>query len=172
MMANKSFIPGYVIGGSVFMIILPIIFYFGSQKIDSYFGAFLVGDSTVKLFLSLIMLLTGLLFSFWSIVIQRKIGKGGPLDGYKVEVSPRTKKLNTTGPYKYTRNPMLFGTCLFYFSLSLFFNSLAFILLASLFTVIMVTLVKNMEEKRLLADFGEEYEVYRKRTSLFIPLPP
>jgi protein-S-isoprenylcysteine O-methyltransferase Ste14 len=170
--SNKSFTPGYVIGGSVFMIILPTIFYFGSQKIDPYLGISLVGDHAIKLSLSLVLLLIGLSFSFWSIVIQRKIGKGGPLDGYEVEVSPRTQKLNTTGPYKYTRNPMLFGTCLFYFSLSLFFNSLAFLLFASLFTVIMVTLVKNTEEKRLLADFGEEYETYRRRTSLFIPLPP
>jgi len=111
----------------------------------------------------------GLLFSFWSIVVQNKIGKGGPLEGYKIGISPKTHKLNTTGPYKFTRNPMLFGTCTYYFSLVLFFNSPVFLLLSLMFTIFMIIFVKNTEEKRLLTDFGKEYENYRKKTSLFIP---
>jgi protein-S-isoprenylcysteine O-methyltransferase Ste14 len=169
---NKSFIPGYIIGGSIVIVVLPTIFYLGSQKLDSYFGASLIEDSTIRFFLSFILFATGLLFSLWSIIIQNKVGKGGPFEGYKISVSPKTQKLNVTGPYKYTRNPMLFGACLLYFSLSLFFNSLTFLLFVFLFTVFMVIFVRNTEEKRLLADFGEEYKAYRKRTSLFIPLPP
>lgn len=154
------------------MIILPVVFYFCSQKIDGSFGLSLIENSTARLFLSFLLLIIGLLFSFWSIAIQNKIGKGGPLEGYNVNVSPKTQKLNTTGPYRYTRNPMLFGTCIFYFSLALFFNSPIFLLFAILFTISMVVFVKNTEEKRLLADFGEEYITYKKTTSLFIPLPP
>jgi protein-S-isoprenylcysteine O-methyltransferase Ste14 len=169
---KKSFIPGYAIGGSVFLIILPAIFYFISKKIDIYSDAFLIENLAIRLLLSAILSVTGLSFAFWSIIVQYRIGKGGPLEGYKVGVSPKTQKLNTAGPYRYTRNPMLFGTCLLYFSLSLFFNSVVFLLLAFLFAVVMVALVKNTEEKRLLADFGEEYKAYRKKTSLFIPLPP
>jgi len=169
---NKNFIYGYLIGGLIVLIVFPAIFYFGSQKLDLYFNISLIGNSIIRYFLLFILLATGLLFSFWSIVIQNKIGKGGPFEGYKIDVSPKTQKLNTTGPYKYTRNPMLFGTCLAYFSLSLFLNSLFFLLLVFLFTVSMIIFVKITEEKRLLADFGEEYERYRKKTSLFIPLPP
>jgi protein-S-isoprenylcysteine O-methyltransferase Ste14 len=154
------------------MIVLPAIFYFSSKKLDSYFGASLIEDSTIRLILFFILFVIGLSFSLWSIIVQNKIGKGGPFEGYKINVSPKTQKLNTTGPYKYTRNPMLFGACLLYFSLSLFFNSLTFLLIVFLFIVFMVVFVKNTEEKRLLADFGEEYKAYRKRTSLFIPFPP
>ena len=154
------------------MIILPILFYLGAQKIAPYLGILVLGTPVVLFPLGLSLLIIGLLFSFWSIIVQRNIGKGGPLEGHNVSVSPKTQKLNTTGPYRYTRNPMLFGTCTFYFSLALFLNSLAFLLLAFIFTVFMITFVKNTEEKRLLEDFGKEYASYRKATSLFIPLPP
>lgn len=169
---NKNFICGYVIGGLIVLIVFPAIFYFGSQKLDLYFNTSLIENSAIRFFLSFVLFALALLFSFWSLVIQNKIGKGGPFEGYKINVSPKTQKLNTTGPYRYTRNPMLFGASSLYFSLSLFFNSLVFFLLVFLFTVFMITFVKITEEKRLLADFGEEYERYRKKTSLFIPLPP
>jgi protein-S-isoprenylcysteine O-methyltransferase Ste14 len=32
--------------------------------------------------------------------------------------------------------------------------------------------LKQVEEKRLLKDFGDEYEKYRKRVSILVPLPP
>jgi protein-S-isoprenylcysteine O-methyltransferase Ste14 len=33
----------------------------------------------------------------------------------------------------------------------------------------MLTVVVKMEEKRLLKDFGDQYEEYRKKVSMFIP---
>lgn len=170
--AKKSFVPGYIIGGSIFLIILPTIFYIVSQKIDSYFNILIIGNNVVQLFISFILLTIGLIFSFGSIIIQYKIGKGGPFEGYKIGVSPKTKKLNTTGVYKYTRNPMLFGTCTLYFSLAFFLNSLSLIILTALFSISMIIIVKTTEEKRLLADFGKEYKAYKEKTSMFIPLPP
>lgn len=169
---KKNYVFGYFIGGSFFLIILPIIFYFGAQKIDLILNLTVIESPIARFIISIILFAAGLLFSSWSIVVQNRIGRGGPLQGYKVNVSPKTQKLNTVGPYKYTRNPMLFGTCSLYFSLALFLNSLAFLFFAFLFSVFMIIFVKNTEEKRLLEDFGQEYEAYRKRTSLFIPWPP
>jgi protein-S-isoprenylcysteine O-methyltransferase Ste14 len=37
------------------------------------------------------------------------------------------------------------------------------------FFAFMLTVEVKMEEKRLLKDFGDQYEEYRKKTSMFIP---
>jgi protein-S-isoprenylcysteine O-methyltransferase Ste14 len=36
----------------------------------------------------------------------------------------------------------------------------------------MLTVVVKMEEKRLLKDFGNQYEEYRKKVSMFFPWFP
>ncbi len=79
-----------------------------------------------------------------------------------------TKKLVTTGLYKYSRNPMytgvmliLIGEALFFVSLKLFFYS-AFIFIAFYF------FITRFEEPRLKKDFGKEYDDYCKKTGRFI----
>jgi hypothetical protein len=74
-----------------------------------------------------------------------------------------------TGPYKYTRNPMLFGTLLMYLAFALFINSITSVVLVGAIFTFMLTVVVKMEEKRLLNDFGNQYEEYRKKVSKFIP---
>lgn len=165
---RKNFVAGYAIGGTLFMVVLPVIFYFVSQAIDPNLPP-LIKNHSDRIIPAIMLLILGLWFAFWSIIVQRKDGQGGPLEGSGVNVSPKTKKLNITGSYKYCRNPMLFGTCVYYFSLALFFDSSAFFYLALVFTLIMSIFVKKTEEKRLLADFGEEYVIYRSKTSFLVP---
>jgi protein-S-isoprenylcysteine O-methyltransferase Ste14 len=111
----------------------------------------------------------GLIYAVWSLIIQNTIGKGGPAEIGNIEISPKTKNLVVSGPYKNTRNPMLFGTFLIYLAFALFINSItAFVLVCAIF-VFMLTVVVKMEEKRLLKDFGNQYEEYRKKVSMFIP---
>jgi len=86
-----------------------------------------------------------------------------------IEISPKTKNLVVSGPYKYTRNPMLFGTFLMYLAFALFMNSITAVVLISAIFIFMLTVVVKMEEKRLLKDFGKQYEEYRKKVSMFIP---
>lgn len=64
---------------------------------------------------------------------------------------------------------MLFGACLAYFGYGVFLNTLSAIVAVALFTCFMLVFVKLSEEKRLLKDFGEEYEAYRRRVSMFLP---
>lgn len=168
---KPNFIPGYVIGGPLFVIIVPLLFYFVSHKWWSISGK-LITDVTIQFVIGSILLIIGMGFAAWSLMAQRRLGKGGPMEGLGVNISPKTQHLVITGPYRYTRNPMLFGTCVFYFALAAFFNSISFLVLAILFTVIMAPLIKLTEEKRLLKDFGGEYAEYKRKTSLFFPWPP
>ena len=102
-------------------------------------------------------------------MIQNVIGKGGPVEIGNIEISPKTENLVVSGPYKNTRNPMLFGTFLIYLAFALFLNSITAVVLISAIFIFMLTVVVKMEEQRLLKDFGKQYEEYRKNVSVFIP---
>jgi protein-S-isoprenylcysteine O-methyltransferase Ste14 len=114
-------------------------------------------------------MISGFIFGIWSIVIQNIVGQGGPVEALNIEISPKTRNLVVSGPYKYSRNPMLFGTFLAYLAGAVFINSINAILSVLLFILIMLLIIVKNEEKRLVRDFGKEYEEYRKRTSMFIP---
>ncbi len=86
-----------------------------------------------------------------------------------MEVSPKTQNLVVTGPYRYTRNPMLFGACVYYYAVAVYLNSVIAVALVALFMTFMLIFVKLTEERRLLKDFGNDYEEYRQRVSMFVP---
>jgi len=161
------FIAGYIIGGPLFLILVP----YGLYRLSLVIGLNikLTDNPDLRNLIATIIFIIGMTFAIWSLIAMHKIGKGGPLQGAGVEISPRTQKLIIVGPYGYTRNPMMFGSCTYYYSLAVFFNSLSYILVVTGFMIIALTYVKFSEEKRLLKDFGKEYEDYRKKVSFFIP---
>jgi protein-S-isoprenylcysteine O-methyltransferase Ste14 len=58
-----------------------------------------------------------------------------------------------------------------YYAVAVYLNSIAAGIIVTLFMVFMLIFVKLSEERRLLKDFGSEYEAYRQKVSMFIPLP-
>ena len=111
----------------------------------------------------------GLALSLWSIIYMKQVGKGNPFDAMGHEVAPRTKHLMTDGPYKWSRNPMLSGTYLYYIDVLIaLWNWRAILVFALIATVMMLQV--HSEEKRLEADFGLEYLDYKKTTGRFITL--
>jgi len=58
-----------------------------------------------------------------------------------IEVSPKTQNLVVTGPYKYTRNPMLFGACVYYYAVAIYLDSLIAIVAVALFMIFMLIFV-------------------------------
>ena len=151
------YIIGYVIGFTIFIVLIP----FGLYKLSRL--DFLLPDSNLfnseilRYIISSLVFLVGVTFAIWSNVFLYEVGKGGPLDALGVSISPQSRKLVTTGPYKYSRNPMVFGGFSLYLSIVLFLNSITGIICVIMFLVIMIIYLKLSEEKRLLKDFGEEY---------------
>ena len=98
---------------------------------------------------------------------MKRVGKGNPFDAMGHEVAPRTRHLMTEGPYKVSRNPMLSGTYLYYIGVLITlwngWSLLVFIIVAGL-----MPLQVRSEERRLEADFGDDYLEYKKRTGRFI----
>lgn len=161
-----------MVGGLLVFVIVPSILYLASHLLDKLYRIEITGNDLVNWIIFIPLLLTGLLFGIWSIVVQNIIGKGGPVELANIEISPKTKNLVLSGPYRYTRNPMLFGTFLIYLSLAVITNSWYAVLLVLLFILFMLAVVVKEEEKRLVKDFGDQYEGYRKKTSRFIPWFP
>lgn len=162
---------GYVIGISLFFVLIPWGFYRLSVYADPAVGAGLIGHDAARAAVSIIVLVPGLVFMLWSNAALLFMGKGGPTDGFGVAISPRTQHLVIRGPYRYTRNPMVFGALSCYFSLGVFLNSAAVLITLILIIPLLVVYLKNTEEKRLERDFGDEYREYRKRVPMIFPFP-
>jgi protein-S-isoprenylcysteine O-methyltransferase Ste14 len=166
---NKRMILGYIVGGLLVIVLVPSIIYIITSLFDNMYRIDIIQNMIMRWVIIIILLVIGLIYGIWSVIIQGTIGQGGPLEIGNIEISPKTKNLVVSGPYKYTRNPMLFGTSLIYLAFALFINSITSVVLVSAIFVFMLTVVVKMEEKRLLKDFGNQYEEYRKTVSIFIP---
>jgi len=156
-------ILGYFLGFAIFIAGIPALMWWVS-------GTPSIADIPVgRLYLAILIALAGLALSIWSIVYMKHVGKGNPFDAMGHEVAPRTKHLMTDGPYKISRNPMLSGTYLYYIGVLIaLWSGWALLAFAIIATVMMLQV--RSEEKRLEADFGQEYLDYKKRTGRFITL--
>ncbi len=154
---------GYFVGISLFVFVIPALMYI--VAVNMVVPINLMG---INIF-GLLLMLVGGVFMIWSNIGMVKIGRGCPTDGFNVALGERTKKLITTGLYKYTRNPMLFGTFVFYVGLALLFNSYSALIVPIVFISYMVWHIKKFEEPRLYKDFKEEYIEYKERTPLLFP---
>ena len=67
---------------------------------------------------------------------------------------------------------MLFGACVYYYAVAVYLNSVIAVAIVALFMTFMLIFVKLTEERRLLKDFGNDYEEYRRRVSMFVPWTP
>lgn len=171
-MKTIRMILGYLLGGLLVVGLIPYAIAKAVAAIDRIFRIPVLPDPKANTIVSILFLSIGIFFAVWSLLIQNIIGKGGPLGVANIEISPKTQNLVVTGPYRLTRNPMLFGAFMVYAAMAVRLNSLTAVILVLVFFLFMLSVVVRLEEKRLLNDFGSQYEEYRKKVSLFIPWFP
>lgn len=162
------YILGYIIGIFIFIILIPYGL-IGLSKIDPINNASLMKFIMVRIIIASPFFIVGLFFMIWSNIFLFKAGKGGPAEGFNIAISPKTKKLVSEGPYRYSRNPMVFGAFFLYFSIGLFMFSIICLILLLILLIPAVFYLKNFEEKRLLKDFGNDYMEYKMKVSMIIP---
>lgn len=108
-------------------------------------------------------LLGGLTLWIWSF-LQFIKARGTP-----VPVNP-PPKLIQSGPYAYTRNPMLSGVFLMLFGLGLILNSPSLLFFFTpLFMVASILEFKFIEEPELEKRLGDAYMAYKRKTPMLIP---
>jgi protein-S-isoprenylcysteine O-methyltransferase Ste14 len=89
--------------------------------------------------------------------------------GTPVPLSP-PPKLVTTGPYKFSRNPMLTGLFILLFGLGIALGSLSLVFIfIPLFIIMNVWELKKVEEPELARRLGKAYIAYKKRVPMFFP---
>lgn len=156
------------LSGILVLLIIPGICIFLALIIDN-----LVKFPPILLFpfniiISIILFGFGFFWAGWSNVMIYREGEGSPVPRKGVQ----TKKLVVKGPYKYSRNPMVFGYLLIWLGLCFLVNSIS--LLIIFFPIIAICLLvylKINEEKNLEKRFGEKYLEYKRKVSFVIPLP-
>jgi protein-S-isoprenylcysteine O-methyltransferase Ste14 len=132
-------------------------------------GVKMIDNINLQIIISIPFFLIGLILAIWSNIVLFIIGKGGPADGFGVVVSPRTRKLVIKGPYRYSRNPMVFGMFLVYLGLSIYLDSLVCIVLLIFLFFWGIIYLRSSEEKRLLKDFGNEFIEYKNKVPMMVP---
>ena len=155
-------IAGYVLGGLMFVLLIPTVMWLASGRPD-------FGDIPVwRIVIAVVLAVLGIALSVWSIVYMRRKGDGNPMDAFGHEVAPRTRHLMTDGPYRLSRNPMLTGSFVYFAGICVCLWTWQALLVFVAFIAIMLLQVRS-EENRLLRDFGAEYEEYCRRTGRFWP---
>jgi protein-S-isoprenylcysteine O-methyltransferase Ste14 len=103
----------------------------------------------------------------WALV---RLGRGYPQEAFRRELLPATQKLVVTGPFRRTRNPMVFGVLAALEGLSLAVGSLAALLIVvPAAGLAMASYLRRWEEPGLVERFGAEYERYREQVPLIVP---
>jgi len=159
-------VAAIMVGGFIFLLLIPYILLTFGMWLDRILGLPPVEEVFTLQLVGFIIAVSGWLYALWAIYVQLRIGKGTPLP-----MLP-TKKLVVSGPYRYSRNPMAFGSILLYFGISLIFHSISMCLLILILLIPLLLYLRFVEEKELELRFGEEYIKYRQVTSFIIPLPP
>lgn len=151
--------------GILFLIIIPYFLVVVSPRWDQILRLPRFVYGFMNLFVGLALIGVGVVFAFWSIETQFTHGKGTP-----VPIMP-TRRLVVLGPFRYCRNPMTFGTLLFYLGMGVWVGSVFAVCFTSLFVVLLIIYIKVVEERELELRFGEEYLQYKRVTSFILPRP-
>jgi protein-S-isoprenylcysteine O-methyltransferase Ste14 len=126
------------------------------------FGTSLYPQSNLYQGAGLIVFLAGLILMLSCIINFATKGKG------TISPADPTKKLVTTGPYSFSRNPMYVGVMLILIGEAIFFQSFP-VWRYLFFTFIAFNIfIVLREEPRLRKDFGKEYIDYCKRVRRWI----
>jgi protein-S-isoprenylcysteine O-methyltransferase Ste14 len=99
----------------------------------------------------------GAALAAWCLATFIRVGRGTP-----APFDP-PRRLVTTGPYRFVRNPMYAGATLALAGAALFYRSSALAFYAAIFVLIAHIFVVTYEEPTLGRTFGDEYAAYRAR---------
>ena len=93
------------------------------------------------------------LFSWAALALHRA--------GTNIPTNLPATTLVTTGPYRYSRNPIYLGLAIGFTAVAAWLNSAWFLIMAVLFVGLITAGVIAREERYLRRKFGRDYEEYR-----------
>ena len=149
--------------GAGFFILFNVIMVLVSIQFDRWMRFPRLIPNPWHLIVSLPLMGVGLFLAGWSVQHFLR-AKGTP-----VPFNP-PPRLVQTGPYAFSRNPMLTGVFFLLFGLGFLLDSVSMIFFFTpLFIGINFWELKSIEEPELEKRLGEAYRVYKRKTPMFIP---
>jgi len=163
----QSYFPYYRIGYNVFSVLLFVALVYYQFSLSQ---ELVVAKSIVLEVLGAIVFLLGVIVlnvAFSSFNKREFIGLE-QLDEIKQPAIIAEKKLVKTGLYGYVRHPLYFGVILMLLGAVLFLPNvpmLLFVMVSLVYLPIGVTL----EERKLVAEFGAQYQTYQQEVKMLFP---
>ena len=155
-----------LLAGPVFLGLLPWLVVVAGPRLDRWLGLAPLPIRAAGRLVGGLLAATGFSLGFWTVSVQLDRGRGTPLP-----VMP-TQVLLTEGPFRYCRNPMTLGAILAYLGLALAAKSRASMAFVLAFGMSLLVYLKSLEERELVARFGEPYLTYRRATPFLVPQLP
>lgn len=118
----------------------------------------------IKLF-GILLIISGIILGTWCLIILWRKGEGTPSFLYP------PKKLVTTGPYKYSRNPMTLGAWIIFIGEAIILQSISLFIFFLLIVIpVSIIWIIKYEEPFLEKNFGNLYKNYKKSVKRWINL--
>jgi protein-S-isoprenylcysteine O-methyltransferase Ste14 len=148
---------GYRAGARIletaFLIALPILFHFLLPIV--------IVVPTPYSYLGALVMLLGLALMTWAAVLFRKEGTGFQLQG-------GSTSLVTSGPFRFSRNPMYLGMLIWLCGLAVLLGSLIAFVFPPVFFMAANFYVVPLEEKSMEQIFGERYVDYGRHVKRWL----
>jgi protein-S-isoprenylcysteine O-methyltransferase Ste14 len=141
---------------------------------DGFFVLFLASEILSHLFFpiarvvffpytlsGIVLIVSGILLTIWT--NYNLLKKGTAIMPYEM---PR--HLITSGPYRFSRNPLYLGMAAALFGAAVFLGSLAPFIFPAIFMIVIEKSFISAEEKNLAKEFGSRYGEYKKSVRRWI----
>lgn len=142
------------------VVIIGFIFAFIGRGIDLLLGVPRFG-APLFIIIACILLAVGFLLRVWATLYFYKNHMS------VIRLEPQ-KKLFTSGPYAFTRNPLYLGGNVFIFFGAVFFVGSPSGIVLTLFAIAATHFMIRREEKQMARDFGQEWVDYQSRVRRWI----
>lgn len=149
--------------GLLFLFFFPYTLTVLLPRLDASLNLPRITFGAVNIIIGGLLVVLGAIFGLWSIIQQMTQAQGTPIPVMA------TQKLLVHGVFKYSRNPMLFGTLCAYLGVAILVGSISAMVTVVLFTLLIITYIKTIEEKELELRFGQDYLDYKASTPFFFP---
>jgi protein-S-isoprenylcysteine O-methyltransferase Ste14 len=107
-------------------------------------------------YLGAVLMLLGLALMTWAAMLFRKVGTSFQLQG-------ESSVLVTSGPFRFSRNPMYLGMLIWLMGLAILLGSLVVFVFPFLFFLLANLLMIPLEEKSMEQMLGQQFIEYRQR---------
>ncbi len=147
----------------LFLVVLPFALIALGSFLDRQLQWLPILYPPINLVLGVLLIVAGWLLGIWSVSVQFTLGRGTPVP------LMATQKLIVQPPYTYCRNPMALGAIVMYLGVAILFGSSGALVLVLLGAALLLTYIKQVEEKEMETRFGQAYLEYKRRTPFLLP---